>query len=169
MTFDHSPSDRVQVRQLGELMHPGACALCGNGNNENGYVDLGVYYEYEGQVYICIDPCMHQVINMIGCLLPSESEHLRDLNSTLADRVKELEEANAVVVSRLSAFNSLLSGAINDGTITLPVIEDEGPEPEDAFEFAGITDSGESEVTESTSEQGPDDVKQSKLRHELDF
>jgi hypothetical protein len=164
MTYTNTPSDRVQVRQLGSLLHPGACALCGSGNCDDGYVDTGVYYEYEGQVYFCMT-CAHQIVNAIGCLLPDESEHLRDLNSEMATRVTELENENRQLRDNLAAWNNLLATATSSGAASGLIAADPLPEPQHALNTSESADDGESEPEESTKGLGPDDAEQSTVRN----
>lgn len=102
-------SDRVQVRSQGELMHPGACALCGSGNHDDGYVDLGVYYDYEGQVYLCMT-CVAQVIHTVDGLTVDEAEFLKDINNNLAQENARLTEELQVANERNAKWTDLISG-----------------------------------------------------------
>lgn len=107
MPKDRSPSDRVQFRNLGELMHPGACALCGSGVREEGYVDPQIYYDYEGQVYFCTT-CLEEMAGVIGCLTAAESAHLTETaNEALAEN-KALKEELEQARERLGHYDSIL-------------------------------------------------------------
>lgn len=151
-----TPSDRVQVRKIGELRHPGTCALCGNATCLEGYVDLDIYYEYEGNVYLCMN-CVKQVCFVVGALLPDESKHLNELNLEMAQLVKSLKEQLSdyqhidTLISRIaiSTPNSV-SDAV--GSVIESVAESEQPDPN---ESPSVPDAGESKPEEPTAEQGP--------------
>lgn len=135
-----TPSDRVQVIQAGSLGHPGTCALCGSGTCELGYVDLDIYFEWEGNVYLCMW-CAKQVAKVIGCLNPEESKHLEELNLSIAQELKETKEklndysALADVISR--AFN-LSPSAVARGNGDKPSSQSEGqPEPASESDVSG--------------------------------
>lgn len=102
------PSARIQLRGIGELLHPGCCAVCGNGTCQDGYVDLDVYYDYEGQVYLCVT-CMTQAGEAIGMLSKDESVHLEDTNVRLADLASTLESELAEANERLNKYDSVFS------------------------------------------------------------
>ncbi len=111
-------SDRVQVVSQGELMHPGACALCGSGNSDEGYINMGIWYEYEGQQYYCMN-CVRQIIAVVGGLTDEQAEHLNGLNEELVGRNaalrNELEEANEL----LGKWNGLINSiGVTDATLT---------------------------------------------------
>jgi hypothetical protein len=161
--FENTPSDRVQLVGRGDMLHPGCCALCRSGVCEEGYVDLGVYFDYEGQMYLC-HTCTQQVAEVIGCLIPSEAAILHALvNSVQAENVvlkTELEVAR----DRLAAYDSVLanlspsapifSGSPNDPIEQIKQITDA---PADS------TDDRESEVKEYSSQQGHSEHSPSKL------
>lgn len=109
MTIENDPSARMQFVGMGELTHPGNCMVCGNGGCEEGYVRLGVYYEYEGEMYLCL-ACVTQASELIGCLTSEESDLLRSQTLSLATDLQitteELEKAN----ERLTAYDTILAG-----------------------------------------------------------
>lgn len=156
-----TPSDRVQLIDRGNLMHPGCCALCGSGNCEDGYVDTGIYYDYEGQVYFCMT-CAFQIAEVIGSLSPETIAHIQELLSETATELAtvkvELESAN----ERLGHYDAIIgthisthviapdpSGDVSDSVE--PVTE---PEPESTDEPAKPADSGESKPKEPTKSSG---------------
>lgn len=94
MVIENDPSARMQVRSMGELMHPASCSVCGSGNCEKGYLDLGVFYDYEGQVYLCMI-CATQAGETIGLYTPDEVKQNVDLiNELAAENAKLKEELN---------------------------------------------------------------------------
>lgn len=146
----HTPSDRVQVRQLGDLQHPGACALCGNGTCNRGYVDLDIYYDYEGQVYLCMF-CAEDVAELIGALLPAQSTHLETLNSEIAVKLKELEAENERLNSELSTWRSLIDDALDRRNARTDVEQSEQPSAEPSSEPADGAVKGKPVAKKSTS------------------
>lgn len=164
----NTPSDRVQVRRLGELMPPGACALCGNGTCLEGYVDLDIFYDYEGQVYLCMN-CARDVAKTIGCLLPGESTHLENLNRDVAAELKETQEKLAHAQSRLDAYDSVISGAFaNPVTRTGTNVQSAAQPSSDVKPPVG-TGAGESEPKKSVTRKRPNDVTRSASSDEPAF
>lgn len=104
-----SPDDRFQLRNAGELMHPGVCLACGVGTRQEGYVDLQVFFDYEGQMYLCA-LCLEEAAEVIGCLRPSESVHLQQLSEKIANENAELKERLADAQRRLAPIDEFLSG-----------------------------------------------------------
>lgn len=90
-TIDYTkPSDRVQVRTRSNLMPPAHCAMCGFGQGDRQYVDPGIWYDYEGQVYFC-NLCTEELGQAIGMLPVGESEHLKALSAKIAEENVELK------------------------------------------------------------------------------
>lgn len=133
-----TPSDRVQVVQAGSLRAPGTCALCGSGTCELGYVDLDIYYDWEGNVYLCMW-CAKQVAHVIGCLNPEESKHLEELNLSLVKELNETKErlndyrVMADVISRSFGvdFNAPV-GSSSGQPVTKPEVQSESPSESDS-------------------------------------
>ncbi len=132
--MDTTPSDRVQLIGRSQLMHPGCCALCGSGNCEDGYVDTGIYYDYEGQVYFCMT-CVEQIINVVGGFTGDQTAML---NAELAGKVTELssvKEELETARGRVQQYDALLSGlasARDNGDVTINLGPSEVPQAEPA-------------------------------------
>lgn len=111
--FNHSPSDRMQLAGLGELLSPATCMHCGSGTCEQGYVRLGVWYEFEGEQYLCRNCCV-QAAELLGCLTPDEAQHLQEQATMLAAQneiaTRELEDAR----ERLVVFDRAISNVAAD-------------------------------------------------------
>ena len=116
MVFEHTPSDQVQLVGLGELLHPGKCMICGNGNCELGYVRLGIFYDYEGEQYLCAT-CLTQCAELIGCLTSEEANHLQDQAKALAASNKQLMEELENATERLDIFESAIRASLGDAVI----------------------------------------------------
>ena len=145
----HTPSDRVQVRELGQLRSPGTCALCGNGTCLEGYVDLDIYYEWEGQVYLCMN-CARQVAQVVGALLPDQAEFLQatleKVQTELTLTKAELSHAN----EQLSAYGTLFGSITPSGSPPASDASEESPEQSgDAVDAPSASDAGESEPPKS--------------------
>lgn len=105
------PSDRVQLRSQSELRDPGSCALCGSGNCDEGYVDTGVWIEYHGNVYFCLN-CMRQIVGTIRALTPEEAQELIDQSNAVLAEVTELRKEVEELREYKSNVDSLLSGLV---------------------------------------------------------
>lgn len=125
------PSARVQFRGVGQLQHPGNCAMCGNGTCEKGYVDPSIWYEWEGQVYFCFN-CTVQMAEAIGCLAPDQSEFLVNQNKELAAKLQsateELDNANTNLSIFYGAINAAAVDALVSNSSDEPTVES-APEP----------------------------------------
>jgi hypothetical protein len=100
----NDPSARMQLRSMGELVRPAACCVCGNGTHEDGYLDLGVYYDYEGQMYLC-KTCATQAGETIGMYTPDEVKNLQDLAANLLADKERLESLKPIAASTDSAVS----------------------------------------------------------------
>ena len=122
----NDPSARMQVRGIGDLMHPGACAVCGNGNSINGYVDIGVYYEYEGQVYLCM-LCAEEFVATIGGATADELLVTAELTSRSLEENEQLKSEVEKLNGELEQYRNLMriarDDAGNNDDNHLPVIE----------------------------------------------
>lgn len=156
----NTSSDRVQVRQLGELLHPGACALCGNGTCVDGYVDTSIFYDYEGTVYFCMR-CIEQICKVVGALLPDEVNTLHSHTEEIAKRCAELEAENNDLRNRVAAWDSVLRGAGLSG-VSSPTPEQE-PEGKHSNDSESVTGSGprKSAVKKSVASRRSHDATQS--------
>lgn len=151
------PSRKIQPRSRGDLRHPGACACCGGSDPDRTYVDFGIYYDYEGTVYIC-DICYRESVQVMGFFTPEEVEQqLSQLNSLLDENAalkKELDNARPI----LAAIASL----------SIPVIDSSGDSDSvsnsDAPEDAEGTEAGEPEITEHADSEGRSDSSGTKPR-----
>lgn len=153
-----TPSDRVQLRETGELRTPGNCALCGNATCLDGYVDLDIYFDWEGNIYLCMN-CAKQVSKVIGCLLPDETKALHALYEENARELNETKE-------KLDAFQQLddlfsrLYGSSFIPVVTAvsdPPLEESATEPEHSADVVSITDAGKSKPTRPTKSRRPND------------
>jgi hypothetical protein len=140
--------------------------LCGNGTALEGYLDISLWLEYYGQVYLCVDKCALQVIEVLGGLIPSEAKAFLETTQKIADDFKELKEKYDAAIARLDVYDTaVMSAASAHLSNTYASRESEaGDEPDAAPN--GKADSGESEPKESVTGGGPDDPKLFELRDE---
>jgi hypothetical protein len=161
--FEHSASDKMQFVGMGDLVHPGACLVCGNGTCTDGYINLGISHEWEGQCYLCWT-CVVQTAEIIGCMIPVEVETLKEYihdTERKNDLLRgELREAN----ERLAAYDSVFASAFmhvdgNNVVARIPIVTDEpGADSPDKQTEQAVT-GPESESVESTeSSERPSDV-----------
>ncbi len=172
MSYEHTPSDKVQVRDIGSLQAPGTCALCGSGNCEEGYVDTGVWVDYFGNVYYCIT-CMEQITSVLGHLTKAEAQQLTDTSNELLAANRALTEENEALRVYKSKFDDLLVSAFGD-SLDLDFSVGEGSN-QPVGETSSVSeqpvnesDAGESEPAESVKGSGPAGTKRTKRRHSPD-
>lgn len=127
--FENGPSDKMQFRGMGELIHPANCISCGNGTNPKGYVAPGVSLEWEGELYFCWT-CTVQMAEIIGMMIPEEVEIIQEHNNVLIERNEALRKENGELRERLDAFDVIMRSlppvAVADAVGGM-VSEDVGP------------------------------------------
>ncbi len=149
------------------MVHPASCMVCGSGNCEEGYVNLGVFYEYEGTMYLCFN-CLVQAAEIIGCLTPAEAKVNHELATDATSKNVELLEKLGVANERLAFYDGLVSGAFaNAGVDVASIVSNLNPSSAklDASSETPTVEAagGESEAKEPVKSTGPADSKQSKL------
>ena len=145
--IENDPSARMQVRSMGELMHPASCCVCGNGTCDDGYLDLGVYYDYEGQMYLCMT-CATQAGETIGMFTPEEFKIAQTAVNTLqAEKDKLLQELDyarplvSAVLDAVSGFSGLSSDSTEDASPSAePEFEDSDKSPKPAISGEPISE-----------------------------
>ncbi len=155
MVFTNTPSDRVQLVGLGELLHPGTCMLCGSGNCEEGYARLGVYYDYEGEQYLC-RTCTIQVSELFGCLTPEEAGHLQETAADYA-KVNEAVSRELIVANeRLRVFDDAMRSVAGSASASSG---DAGLSNESAKKPERITDEVDEQTSSRPGSAEPESVK----------
>jgi hypothetical protein len=148
MVIENDPSARMQVRSMGELMHPAQCMVCGNGNCDEGYLDLGVFYDYEGHMYLCMI-CATQAGETIGLFTPDEVKSQQELIEKLTNEneslTAEVTDARPVLDALSNLFGMPL-GIDDLDSAAISAVAD--TEPVNVTEAVSGTDSGESEPEE---------------------
>lgn len=155
-----TPSDRMQVVGLGDLLHPGACALCGNGTCVDGYLNTSIFYDYEGTVYLCMR-CVEQLCTVVGALLPEETVQLRIHTEQIAAKCAELEAENNELRNRVNSWDSVLSGAFPNGLPGAAVNEGSEDKPVNDPEPTGRPEAGKPIAKKSVAKRRSHDVTQS--------
>jgi hypothetical protein len=165
MALEVDPSRKIQPRSRGDLRHPGTCACCGGSDPERTYIDFGIYFDYEGTVYIC-DICFREAVQVMGFFTPEEVlEQIGQLNKLLEENAAlktELEHARPILdaVANLTGPTVTLDSGISKPSDLVVPEGDEGQESSDE----GTTD-GESEVTESAVSTGRSNASGTKPRN----
>jgi hypothetical protein len=113
--IENDPSARMQVRRMSELAHPAACCVCGNGTCDLGYLDLGVYFDYEGTMYLCMT-CAYQAGETVGLYTPEEIKITQQLAESLGAENDALKLELHNVTEQLNAANVLLRDYLAGGT-----------------------------------------------------
>ena len=151
--FTNTPSDRMQFRGLGELPQPATCMVCGSGTYEEGYVDLGVWYDYVGNMLLC-GTCLVQAAELIGCLTPGETETLKELASRAAAEADKYHTELNNALERLAIYDALFGDLVSSGALSANLdLEDanevDGQERNNGLTLVRGSASGESDVEES--------------------
>lgn len=137
MTIENDPSARMQLRSRGELRHPGACCICGNGTNDDGYVDLGVFFDYEGTMYLDMT-CALQIATLIGCVSPEEIKIFEKKVEELAKKNDELRKDLDNAQHHVDTANALLRSSLlpssdsSDTSVEVSEAEPESEQPQPA-------------------------------------
>ncbi len=154
------PGARMHIVGLGQLMHPGTCMVCGSGVRESGYLAVGVYFDYEGEMYICVEYCLPEIIKMIGGLTHDEAQLIVDAANRALEQAASLKADMERLNERLIHYDALLNSyAVNNvgASDLVSNADSEGninPDP-----VVTVSDNGESESEESTQKRRPYDFE----------
>ena len=145
---EQTSDSKMQLVGQGDLVHPGSCMVCGSGNYEKGYVNLGVWYEYEGNMYLCGN-CLSEAGEIIGMLTAAEVTEMNALHAKIAQDnerlTSELEQAN----ERLSVFDAAMR------SIAVSSTDPGGPSSTGSLEITTPADAGKPVAKESVKGAKP--------------
>lgn len=145
---------RMRLRGQSELMVPGVCCVCGSGNSDH-YVDIGVYYEYEGQMYLCLN-CLTEAAETGGMLSIEVGNHLKELATQIATTNTELVAQVKEMSERLGHFDAIIASSnpspTPDSSVSVSV-----PNRDDVQAQSGNTTSNDGSVAEPTGQGKPDE------------
>lgn len=158
MVIENNPGARIHMVSRGEMLHPGTCMICGSGDPERTYLDVGVFFDYEGSMYICI-LCGTQIGETLGLFTPEEvniqTEAIANLQAKVDSMEEELAHARPIMVG--------VRGLLDDLVRNSPVVATEQSEsntgdaqresevhPELHGGIPGVGEEGESTPKEST-------------------
>lgn len=143
--FNNTSDSKMQLVGRGDLQPPGTCMVCGSGNYDYGYVNLGLWIEFHGNCYICAQ-CLVEAAEIIGMLTSEEAKKVLGDSAKLLEQnailTTQLEEANA----RLRVFDDALRSISAGTNLAVSVSETEGSV---AVSDVASTDSGEAGEPES--------------------
>lgn len=95
-----NPSAKVQFTKITHTA-PGCCAICGSGQDNSGFVDSGLDFEFWGRVYFCCQ-CTLEIAAVFGFISPADYADLEaELDSTkfnlknMTEKTEHLEKALA--------------------------------------------------------------------------
>lgn len=117
MSIENDPSARMQLRSRGELRHPGSCMICGNGTNDDGYVDLGVFFDYEGTMYLDMT-CALQIAVLIGCVTPDDIKIFQEAAEKAAKERDDLHKDLDNAQHHIDTVNALLRSKFLPGSVS---------------------------------------------------
>lgn len=163
MAIENDPDARIHMVSRGEMLHPGSCMVCGSGDPERTYLTLGVFFDYEGSMYIC-HLCGAQIGETLGLFTSEEvkiqTEAIANLQASVDSMEKELSYARPIMVGIRGLLNDpVLSAALG---ITAQPEDNEGIKSGDATVpddvpngIPGVGETGESTPKESTPVANP--------------
>jgi hypothetical protein len=136
--------------------------ICGSGDPERTYLDVGVFFDYEGSMYICI-LCGTQIGETLGLFTPEEiriqTEAIANLQRSVDSMEEELGYARPIIAGiRRMLSSDPVSGmdSVSDSAVVDVVPEGQsgsGVSVPDAI--PGIAADGESTAKESTPKPDP--------------
>lgn len=149
MVIENDPSARMQLRSRGELVHPGQCMVCGNGTCDEGYIDLGVFFDYEGTMYLC-KTCCYQAGETFGMFTPDEVKSQQELIERLTTENASLTEELENVAPIVTIYQRSLADFVDSHDFTASGLVPKQPEQYENYspESAG---QGEINLEESPS------------------
>jgi hypothetical protein len=135
-------------------MHPACCAACGTGTCDLGFMDLAIYYDYEGQVYLCMT-CVEELTESAGLLNSTEIRYLEALTKDATAEAERLRSENEALSERLNHYDSLFDVKF-DSHPDLSVAEQQRRTEvrEPSAELTDEVGDNESVVTESGEVEG---------------
>jgi hypothetical protein len=146
---------------------PGMCGICGKNEHPDGFADARLDFEFYGTFYLCGD-CVGDYARLFGWLHPMQARALAKKYDELS---KELEvhreallnlEASVEHLTNYRMLRSTISGTEYSDDLD-PVTSESDEETNESIsasviEFPGTDSPTESNVSESATEQGTDDV-----------
>lgn len=128
-----NPSDKILFTQV-IMTAPGQCAICGSGQDQNGFVDTGLDFEFWGRVFFC-PQCTGQIAAVFGFISPADYDDLqgeRDLAQL------ELRRANETIENMRRIVDGLRGISLLNPIPSVPVtefinVEDVQEPPESVF------------------------------------
>lgn len=146
--MEHTSDSKMQLVGRGDLVPPGTCMVCGSGNYDYGYIDMGVWFEFHGNAYLCL-LCLAEAGNIVGMLTSEEAKRLAEQSGAIAKHnavlTKELEEANA----RLRVFDDAMRSIADRSGSVSSITTDQGLFHVGTYAPADSGEAGEPESEES--------------------
>jgi hypothetical protein len=157
---------RVQLLAA-PVASPAMCGICGKNEHPDGFADARLDFEFYGTFYLCGD-CVGDYARLFGWLHPMQARALAKKYDELS---KELDihreallnlEASVEHLTNYRMLRSTVSNDDDDSNLDA-VTSGSAQETDDSvsgsvIEFPGSDSPTESDVSESVTEQGPDDV-----------
>ncbi len=165
---DLNPDSRMQRRGVGDLLHPACCAVCGNGTCEAGYIDIGVYYDYEGQVYLCMN-CVNEIADTAGLLTDTELHHLKGEITKVAHANEVMTQELKVAHEKLAHYDALFGDRFNSHPDVMADLETNSGPDENPNGTDNDSNESESVVDEPVVSDGHSDVSRSEQSNGIEL
>ena len=142
---------------------PAKCGLCGYGGSDRNYLDPRLDFEFYGSLIFC-ENCVGTMANDFDFLSPAQA---RVLDDRVTEAERELVTLRAAVIHLENAHDALNSvRSLFDDNVPAGLSDDSASESQSvptlavgAESISSVLErSGDSEIDESSGEQGPNDI-----------
>lgn len=101
---EHSLLSRIQVLEA-PMAAPGHCAICGT--SQGPVIDFGMFMEFYGVVYLCVENCMVELANSFDYHSPRQWKLAMDQVADQRQEINSLRDQNEQLRSTIISFNEL--------------------------------------------------------------
>lgn len=161
-----SQLSRVQIVDAPPEL-PGKCAVCGT--TQGPMIDFGMFMEFYGYVYFCVESCMVEIANAFDYHSPRQWKMMMNQVEDQRNEINELRDQNEQLRVAVDSLAPLASLHLIDSVPELDVdevLKEPESEPEQlSFDFDGESERGE--AGEEGSTQQNDEPRPSYLRDDL--
>ena len=147
--MEYNPSGRVQRIGTGQLLPPGTCILCGTGQCDDGFIDIGVNVEWFGQIYFCAI-CGLEIGGSVGAYSSAEVNHINGLFNVAVEERNALKERLDGAESELTTLRSAISIVSSNGSVV------DSPS-ENLTDFTALSEGTDDVLAGLNIEEGRDD------------
>lgn len=143
---------------------PGSCKYCGSSSRQL-FIDTGTHEEFHGRVYICVDECLREMVQLTGFITPEQSiilnQRLNEALTIIEQREKTIRGMEQIINGYQLSFDDFLTDDSDPRSYPLDV------EPVSEPEAVSEQSSGGEPAAEVGSETGEADSSESDSKPKL--